>query len=157
MYMKQAEDSSEKAKQLYNDLSDCEKYMWALFEIPLADKKLDCLYFRSQFRVRLEELVDAIQIIERACDEVRSSERLRQMIAYILTVVNQINTGGEAVGAVGFSLDALLKLNEVRYKVMFSSSSRPYVGESVRQEDKCTPISSKSRQAEQRRLVAATE
>ena len=35
-------------------------------------------------------------------------------MAVILTVVNQINTGGEGNMALGFTLDALLKLNEVR-------------------------------------------
>ena len=49
-----------------------------------------------------------------ASEEVRSSERLRKLMAIILTVGNQINTGGEGNSqAAGFSLDALLKLEEV--------------------------------------------
>ena len=39
---------------------------------------------------------------------------IRVILAIILTLVNQINTGGDKEGAHGFSLDALLKLNEVR-------------------------------------------
>ena len=60
-----------------------------------------------------EDLLEAIQTIETACDETRNSERLRKMMATILTLVNQINTGGEGKVAAGFGLDALLKLNEV--------------------------------------------
>jgi hypothetical protein len=36
------------------------------------------------------------------------------MMGFILTVGNQINTGGTGNVAAGFSLDALLKLDEVR-------------------------------------------
>lgn len=112
-YMKQAGDSDEKRQQLYADLSDCEKYMLTMIDVPHAAEKFDCLLFRAQFRSRFDELVDCIHTVEKACDEVRNSEKLRQIMAMILTVVNQINTGGEGKEAAGFTLDALLKLNNV--------------------------------------------
>lgn len=113
-YMKQAGDSEEKKKALYADLSDCEKYMYCMFDVEKAAEKYDCLMFRSQFRARFDELIESIRVVEKACNEVKNSERLRKLFALILTVVNQINTGGDSKGAAGFSLDALLKLNEVR-------------------------------------------
>jgi hypothetical protein len=112
-YMKQAGDSEEKKNALYADLSDCEKYMFEMLDVPNAAEKLDCLLSRSHFRVRFDELVECIRVVEKACDEVRSSKRLRQIMAMILTVVNQINTGGDGNEAAGFSLETLLKLNEV--------------------------------------------
>jgi len=81
-----------------------------------ADAKYDCMLFRAQVRNRLDELMVAIKTVSKACDQVRSSEKLRQLMAMILTVVNHINTGGSGTPAAGFSLDALLKLNEVRNK-----------------------------------------
>jgi formin 2 len=96
------------------DLSECEKYMAAMMKVDNAASKFDCMIFMVQFNGRIDELVDGITIITKACDEVRSSERLRKMMAMILTLVNEINTGGDGNVAVGFSLDALLKLHEVR-------------------------------------------
>ena len=114
MYMKKGESDPEVKDKLYKELSECEKYMYTMLEVPKAEEKFDCMVFRSQFKVRFEDLIEGIAIVEKACDETRNSEKLRKMMATILTLVNQINTGGEeGKQAEGFSLDALLKLNEV--------------------------------------------
>ncbi|CAB9518801.1 Formin-like protein [Seminavis robusta] len=114
MYMKKGETDPAAKAQLYKDLSECEKYMYTMIDVPKAPEKFDCMLFRSQFKVRFEDLLDAITTVDTACDETRNSDRLRQMMAMILTLVNQINTGGESSGAAGFGLDALLKLNEAK-------------------------------------------
>lgn len=113
-YMKKYERSEETKKVAYADLSECEKYMYTMMDVKDASSKFDCMLFRSQFKVHYDELLDSVQIVDMACSEVRSSERLQQIIALILTLVNEINTGGDGKGAAGFSLDALLKLDEVR-------------------------------------------
>ena len=113
MYMKPGEQDPAKKEQLYKDLSECEKYMYTMVDVAKASEKFDCMLFRNQFKLRFEDLLDSIQTVEAACDETRNSERLRKMMATILTLVNQINTGGEGKAAAGFGLDALLKLNEV--------------------------------------------
>lgn len=113
LYMKKAGNSDEKRAQAFADLSECEKYMYCMLNVSDAAAKFDCLIFRSQFQSRYADLLRSITVLEKACDEVRSSDKLRQIIAMILTLVNQINTGGDGNGAAGFSLDALLKLNEV--------------------------------------------
>ena len=114
MFMKKGETDPAAKEQLYKDLSECEKYMYTMIDVPNATDKFECMLFRSQFKVRFEDLLEAIKTVETACDETRNSERLRKMMATILTLVNQINTGGEGKVAAGFGLDALLKLNEVR-------------------------------------------
>lgn len=113
-YLKKGGTSQQALAEAMADLSECEKYMAAMMKIENAASKFDCMIFRVQFNGRIEELVEGINIITKACDEVRSSERLRKMMAMILTLVNEINTGGDGNVALGFSLDALLKLNEVR-------------------------------------------
>lgn len=113
-YMKKGETSEQAMTEALAGLSECEKYMVAMMEVDNAASKFDCMLFRVQFKDRIDEIVEGINIVNKACDEVRSSERLRKMMAMILTLVNQINTGGDGNLAVGFSLDALLKLNEVR-------------------------------------------
>lgn len=70
--------------------------------------------FRSGFKNRFADLTSSVRTLNSACDELRSSDKLRKLMAMILTVVNQINTGGEGNLATGFTLDALLKLNEAK-------------------------------------------
>jgi hypothetical protein len=96
----------------YTDLSECEKYMITMMNVDDASAKIDCLLFRSQYQVKFTDLVEAIQSIEKACDEVKSSERLREILVVTLALLNEIS--GDENGATGFNLDALLKLNEVR-------------------------------------------
>jgi Formin Homology 2 Domain len=148
-YMKKGGKSEDAKQQLYADLSETEKYMVTLMEVPDAGAKLDAMLFRNVFTNRFEDITDATRTLNSACDELRSSEKLRKLMAMILTVVNQINTGGEGKLAMGFTLDALLKLNEVRsiLKIMIlclTGTPRPSnqtiiphicAGQSFRQED----------------------
>jgi Formin Homology 2 Domain len=111
-YMEMAKDDEAK-KAAFSDLSECEKYMYTMIDVPNAQKKFDCMLFCEQFHSRFNELVTSIRTLEMACDEVKGSKSLREILGIILIVVNRINTGGMGNEAAGFSLDALLKLNEV--------------------------------------------
>ena len=111
--MKKGEASEEAIAKAMAELSQTEKYMATMLDVQNAGEKFDALLFRAVFKTRFEDVTDAIKTLNKACEEVRSSERLRKLMAMILTVVNQINTGGEGNMALGFTLDALLKLNEV--------------------------------------------
>jgi hypothetical protein len=84
-----------------------------MIDVARAAEKFDCLLFRSQFQSRIDELHESVEKVERACDEVHDSEKLQRVMGMILTLVNQINTGGDGNEAAGFTLDALPKLNEV--------------------------------------------
>jgi Formin Homology 2 Domain len=99
----------------FSYLSECEKYMFTMMHVAGAKDKLDCMLFREQFSSRFNDLVTSIQTLERACDEVQNSERLREILGIILIVVNRMNTGGVGNRAAGFSLEALLKLNEASH------------------------------------------
>eukprot|EP00980_Cylindrotheca_fusiformis_P027235 scaffold19459_cov135-Cylindrotheca_fusiformis.AAC.3 len=83
-------------------------------EVPEPERKFDAMLFRSMFKNRFEDINSGIQTLNTACDQLRTSEKFRKLMAMILTVVNQINTGGEGNMAIGFTLDALLKLNEAK-------------------------------------------
>lgn len=119
--MKRGEKSVEEKAKVYADLSETEKYMVTMMEVKEAAAKFDAMHFRTIFKSRFEDITSAIRTLNSACDEVRTSERLRKLMAMILTVVNQINTGGEGNVALGFSLDALLKLNEVSFSILIAS------------------------------------
>lgn len=107
------ENSKTKKDVLYADLSETEKYMYTMIDVAGASEKMDAMLFRCVFKNRFDDVNAGINTLNSACDQLRSSEKLRKLMAMILTVVNEINTGGEGNMAIGFTLDALLKLNEV--------------------------------------------
>ena len=115
-------------------LPECEKYMIAMLDINNAHDKFDAMLFKVQFQSRLDELLQGIGILTKACNEVRHSERLRKMMAMILTLVNQINTGGDGNIALGFNLEALLKLGEAK-AFDKKTSVLEYLAKLVRQND----------------------
>jgi len=112
-FMKTYGNTEETKEKAYMEFSECEKYMYTMLSVKDASSKYDCMLFRVQFNSRCNELLESIKIVEKACDEVTTSERLQAVMAMILTLVNQINTGGDGNEAASFTLDALLKLNEV--------------------------------------------
>lgn len=113
-YMKKIGSNDDAKQKAFADLSECEKYMFTMMDVADAASKINCMLFRSIFQTRYDELLDAIESVEKACDEVKKSEKLKVIMGMILTLVNQINTGGIGNEAEGFTVDALLKLNEVR-------------------------------------------
>lgn len=123
-YMSNGAGSEEKKDELFKDLSETEKYMVTLMKVPDAEAKLHTMEFRDGFKNRFSDITSAMRTLNTACDELRTSEKFRKLMAMILTVVNQINTGGEGNLAMGFTLDALLKLNEVRGSALRYSSFR---------------------------------
>ena len=113
-HMKSHGSTDEEIKSALTGFSECEKYMYTMLDVVDAAAKIDCLLFRVQFKQRVDELLDGARVVDQACDEVMSSTRLQRLMALILTLVNHINTGGDGSEAIGFSLDALLKLNEAK-------------------------------------------
>merc|ERR1719232_454585 len=88
--------------------------MVEMMDIQNAKDKIDFMLFMKQFQFQFDEINDQIEKISAACTEVRSSSQLRKLMAIILTLGNQINTGGDGNIAIGFSLDALLKLDKAK-------------------------------------------
>lgn len=112
-YIKGASASEKTKEAAINDFCQCEKYMLAMMKVELADEKFECMLFKYQFDGKLNELMNQITTLINACEEVQKSLRLRKLMAMILMLGNQINTGGSGRMAHGFTLDALLKLDEV--------------------------------------------
>ena len=112
-YVKNASSTEESKQSAINDFCACEKYMYAMMNVEKADKKFECMLFKYQFDHKLTELMEGVNTLINACEEVQKSVRLRKLMAMILMLGNQINTGGTGRMAQGFTLDALLKLDEV--------------------------------------------
>lgn len=115
-YLLNASKNESSRQDAIDALCPCEKYMVAMMDVPDAREKFKCMIFQFQFRSRISEIQELVQILSKACYDVKHSSRLRKLVAIILTIVNQINTGGVGNADAGFTLDALLKLNEVSGK-----------------------------------------
>jgi hypothetical protein len=133
-YLKDLPASEEEKEKGISVLPACEKYMIAMMDVKNAPAKFDCMLFGVQFQNLLDELVQGIHTVRKACDEVRHSEKLRKMMAMILTLVNQINTGGDGNMALGFSLEALSKLGEAK-AFDKKTSVLHYLAKLIRQND----------------------
>lgn len=115
LYIKNASKNEATREEAMNALCACEKYMVAMMKVPKAADHFNCMIFQIQFKSRIEEIKDAIETLLKACSDVKDSVNLQKLMAVILTIGNQINTGGSGNMAEGFTLDDLLKLNEVSY------------------------------------------
>ena len=113
-YVKGASSSAKTKEAAINDFCACEKYMLAMMKVEMADEKFEAMIFKYQFDYKLKELMDGVTTLINACEEVQKSVRLRKLMAMILMLGNQINTGGSGNMAKGFTLEALLKLDEAK-------------------------------------------
>ena len=113
-YIKGASKSEKTKEAAINDFCVCEKYMLAMMKVDMADEKFEAMLFKYQFDNKLKELMQGVTTLINSCEEVQKSVRLRKLMAMILMLGNRINTGGEGNMAHGFTLDALLKLDEAK-------------------------------------------
>jgi hypothetical protein len=114
-YVQNASKNEATREESMNALCPTEKYMVAMMEVPGASDHFSCMMFQILFKSRVGEIKESIETLLKACGDVKNSVRLQKLMAVILTIGNQINTGGDGNMAEGFTLDALLKLNEVSF------------------------------------------
>jgi hypothetical protein len=88
-----------------------EKYMMAMLGFSSAEKRIQCMLYKQQFRTRYLECRTKITKIQNACDDVKMSARLKKVLKYILKVGNQLNDGEDHKG---FTVDSLLKLQSAK-------------------------------------------
>lgn len=106
-------------KQLYNmksdgmQLADVEEFVANLGEIERIVLRLQCINFKIGYNEMVEDLKPDIQIGTAACEEILSSGKFGQILRIILSIGNFMN-GPNSVGAVGFELASLSKLQEIK-------------------------------------------
>lgn len=112
-YMKGVSRTESTKKSALENLSECERYMLEMLRVEGAAEKFDCLIFESNFADRVRDIAEKVDLLSKASDEIKKSNRLPKLLAYTLSLGNYINTG-ESKGSGGFTMDALLELDKVR-------------------------------------------
>ncbi|CAH1428330.1 unnamed protein product [Lactuca virosa] len=98
----------------YETLGKREQYFLELMKVPRMDAKLRAFLFKIKFNVQLSEFKTSLNTVNSACDEVRRSTKLKEIMKRILYLGNTLNQGTARGAAVGFKLDSLLILTDTR-------------------------------------------
>ena len=63
------------------ELGQVDKYMLTMLDVAQkAPKRIKCMIYKQMFKPRVSEIKSKLQKIERACDDVRMSIRLRKVM-----------------------------------------------------------------------------
>ncbi|KAI9088413.1 hypothetical protein K1719_029862 [Acacia pycnantha] len=96
------------------NLGKCEQYFLELMKVPRVESKLRVFSFKIQFGSQITEFKKSLNTVNSACEEVRKSVKLKEIMKKILYLGNTLNQGTARGSAVGFKLDSLLKLTDTR-------------------------------------------
>ncbi|KAI3953816.1 hypothetical protein MKW98_017640 [Papaver atlanticum] len=95
-------------------LGKCEQFFLELMKVPRMETKLRVFSFKIQFIAQILDLRKSLGTVNSACEEVRDSLKLKEIMKQVLHLGNAINQGTSRGLALGFKLDSLLKLGETR-------------------------------------------
>ncbi|OAY74248.1 Formin-like protein 5 [Ananas comosus] len=96
------------------NLGKCEQFFLELMKVPRVESKLRVFSFKIQFRSQVADLRKSLNIVDSACEEIRNSVKLKEIMKKILLLGNTLNQGTARGAAVGFRLDSLPKLSDTR-------------------------------------------
>lgn len=96
------------------NLGNCEQFFLEMMKVPRVESKLRILSFKIKFCTQVADLKNSLDIMNSVAEEVRSSAKLKRVMQTILSLGNALNQGTARGAAVGFRLDSLLKLSDIR-------------------------------------------
>ena len=101
-------------ENIENPLSQPEQFLRKMCTIPNLDHRLRALMFARQFSELARDLRSCFEMVENACDEVLSSNDLRNILKHALYCGNVLNEGTIRGDANGFALESLLLFANVK-------------------------------------------
>ncbi|RVW83360.1 Formin-like protein 20 [Vitis vinifera] len=90
------------------------QFFLELMKVPRVESKLRVFSFKIQFGSQISDFRKSLNTVNSACEEVRNSVKLKEIMKKILYLGNTLNQGTARGSAVGFKLDSLLKLTDTR-------------------------------------------
>lgn len=110
-----------KMKQLHDlkkegaTLADVEQFVATLSDIERLVPRLECINFKAGFNGMMKDLEPSIEVGTNACREIVSSNKFGRILKLILSIGNFMNNSGpNNATALGFELNSLNKLNEIK-------------------------------------------
>ncbi len=95
-------------------LGAAEQLMLGLMGMPALEERLACARLVGSFGARMSGVRRVAETLDAACSEVRDSRLLLLILKMALSLGNFLNAGAHQGSALGFHLDTLLKLKDVR-------------------------------------------
>nr|CAD1841301.1 unnamed protein product [Ananas comosus var. bracteatus] len=96
------------------NLGKCEQFFLELMKVPRVESKFRVFSFKIQFGSQISDIRKNLHNVDSACEEIRNSDKLKEIMKKILNLGNTLNQGTARGSAVGFRLDSLLKLTDTR-------------------------------------------
>ncbi|GFZ07721.1 actin binding protein [Actinidia rufa] len=90
------------------------QFFLELMKVPRVESKLRVFLFKILFNSQISEFKKSLNTVNSACEEVRNSMKLKEIMKKILYLGNTLNQGTARGSAIGFKLDSLLKLTDTR-------------------------------------------
>ena len=95
-------------------LGTVERYFVEIKDIPRLGERISCLAFTRTFESTYEKCESQLGTLVHACHQLKMSNALLKVLQAVLELGNHLNAGTHRGGAVGFKLDTLLKLADVK-------------------------------------------
>jgi hypothetical protein len=97
-----------------NLLGKAEKYIFSMSDITLLKQRLDLMELQCTFDPDAAAHEQDLELMSRACDEIKNSTNFPKLLKLVLKVGNVLNAGSAKGGATGFRIGGLLKLAQTK-------------------------------------------
>ncbi|VFR00653.1 unnamed protein product [Cuscuta campestris] len=118
MKMAPSKEEERKLREYKDDspfkLGTAEKFLKALLDMPFAFKRIHAMLYISKFDSEISYLKGSFEILEAACEELRSCKMFLKLLDAVLKTGNHMNVGTNRGDAHAFKLDTLLKLVDIK-------------------------------------------
>ncbi|KAI8107697.1 hypothetical protein M9435_002725 [Picochlorum sp. BPE23] len=111
-----------------------ERYFAEIKDVPRLNHRIRCMLFSRTAEGIMDKVEEQIEIIHNVCVEMKTCEPFLKLLQAVLELGNHLNAGTHRGGAVGFKLDTLLKLADIK-AVDKRTSLLQFVIEQLRKQD----------------------
>lgn len=99
------------------ELSPPEQFLSVMVDVPRLPSKIGALLFKKQFCALYDDAVGGLSCMQRACQQLMASTRLRRVFGAVLACGNALNAGTHRGNAEALKLESLLKLKDTKATV----------------------------------------
>lgn len=97
-----------------NLLGPPEQYVLTISKIPMLQQHVDFLNLRMGFEELMSDIETPVEILSTGFKQLKSSQKLKELLQYILAIGNFVNGGSNKGGAYGFKFDFFRKILDTR-------------------------------------------